>query len=350
MFADAHLHLLHTAPEDVQDMLTAIANTGVTDASLLAVCPMEEYGVLQNFLILWWKKHFCGMKLRAFGSLHEANDLYGSVPYEKQLKALLDFGCDGIKFIHMKPDIRKQVGKGIDDPSYDGVFAEMEARGIPVLIHSGDPESFWDPALADPRDVARGWFYGDGTYCTWKEIYGETLRRLDKNPNLKVTMAHFFFLSEHLDEAIRVMETYPNVSFDLTPGREMYVNFSANIDAWHDFFEKYSDRLLFGTDSEDMRCVLKHDFVLKALTHDRTEFYDDCFQITVKGLDLSAETVEKICYKNYINFVGEINPSPSEENLLALGRRLYEDLNTHSADVQSVQRLEEYLKIGANFL
>jgi len=314
-FADSHLHLLHTDPADVIEMLDSIAAAGVTDGTLLAVCPMEEYGVLQNYLCLWWKAHYPKLRLRAFGSLHEANDRYGAIPYEDQLEGLLALGCDGVKFIHMKPDMRKQIGKGIDHPSYDGVFAMMEERDLPVTVHCADPRTFWDPVLADPRDIARGWFYGDGTFPTYESLYGEIWRRLEKNPRLRISFAHFFFLSDDLEEAARVMETYPNLRFDLTPGREMYVNFSRKIDAWQEFFDTYSHRILFGTDSEDLRCSQKIRFVEKAVSHGKTEFQDPLFGITVKGLGLSAEAVERIRYGNYLDFVGP-DPVPVNGELL----------------------------------
>ena len=82
-----------------------------------------------------------------------------------------------------------------------------------------------------------------------KQLYDEIFRVLDAHPRLRVSFAHFFFLSNFPDEAERVMETYPNVRFDMTPGVEMYYNFDKNLDRWHDFFTKYSDRILFGTDS-----------------------------------------------------------------------------------------------------
>ena len=36
----------------------------------------------------------------------------------------------------------------------------------------------------------------------------------------------------------------------------------------------------------------------------------------IRGLDLPTDVVEKICYKNYISFVGE-NPSPVNREMLS---------------------------------
>ena len=103
-------------------------------------------------------------------------------------------------------------------------------------------------------------------------------------------------------KAERVMEKYPNVCFDLTPGWEMYLGFSRDIDAWRDFFICHSDRILFGTDSDSHKTANTklHELVLSALTHDKSEFNMPCFGgHLICGLDLPCDVVDKICYSNF---------------------------------------------------
>ena len=247
-FADTHVHIKYEENDKTIAMFDEIKSKGVTDIAIQALVKFEDYGILQNIAALNYKMTYKGLKIRAFGNIDDIGP-FKHVPYERQAEALLDMGCDGIKMLNQKPDTRKRFGKGINHNSYDAMFSLLEERGTPVLIHSGDPEDNWDITKVSPNAVARGWFYGDGTFLTPEEIYAEDFEMLDKHPNLNVTFAHFFFLSNKLEEAIRVFEKYPNVKFDLTPGGEMFYGFSKDIDAWHDFFEKYSDRILFGTDS-----------------------------------------------------------------------------------------------------
>ena len=127
-------------PVKVEEYLDTIAGVGVTDASIHALCAHPKYDTVQNISALWWKQRYQKIKLRVFGSFHET-DLYRNIPYEKQAEELIRLGCDGIKFLHMKPDLRKLLGKGINHPDYDRALSYMEEREIPVLIHSGDPET-----------------------------------------------------------------------------------------------------------------------------------------------------------------------------------------------------------------
>lgn len=130
----------YSDPVKVEEYLDTIAGVGVTDASIHALCAYPKYDTVQNISALWWKQRYQKIKLRVFGSFHET-DLYRNIPYEKQAEELIRMGCDGIKFLHMKPDLRKLLGKGIKHPDYDRALSYMEEREIPVLIHSGDPET-----------------------------------------------------------------------------------------------------------------------------------------------------------------------------------------------------------------
>ncbi len=326
-FADLHIHM-HTCDEaSGRAMFDTLADCGVTDAAIMS---LPTYGILENLSALRWKLHPHRLKLRAFGGLHQFDRLGGIAP-ELQAERLLELGFDGMKFLDMKPDFRKRVGKGLNDPSYDRMFSMLEERDVPVLLHVSDPEEFWDPDKAPPYVKQAGWFYGDGTYLSKQAIYDEVFELLDQHPKLRVTLAHFCFLSNFREEAIRVMETYPNVNFDLTPGGEMYLGFSKDIDRWHDFFVAYQDRILFGTDSNTRKSVGTitelNTLVRSALAHDRSEFTIPCYgnRMNLHGLELDPAIIDKITWDNYARFVGREIPV-DESRFLAAAEQLLAEI------------------------
>lgn len=345
-FADSHVHMKISELLKAEEYLDTLASVGVTDVSLLALSASPNYDIVQNLSVLYWKEKYKKIKIRAFGSLHET-DIYKNVPYEKQVETLLDLGCDGIKFLHMKPDMRKLLGKGINHPDYDKALSILEERGTPVVVHSGDPETFWDITRMTPYEIERGWYYGDGTFLTREEIYQEDFEMLKKHPKLKVSFAHFFFLSNFPDEAERVLNTYPNVRFDLTPGWEMYIGFSKDIDRWQRIFEDYSDRILFGTDSNNNKSENRelNQLVRSALTHDKTIFNMPCFGgREMRGLDLSDSTVEKITYKNYIDFVGEERASVDIGRLKSVAVKMMYDIKDIPDESESLLWIDNFIK------
>ena len=312
-FADSHIHMTLNEYEPSVQMLDMMAEKGVTDTTIHS---LTYRGINYNLKALYWKQHYTRMKLRAFGMLHDFGP-FATIDPVDEVRKLLAMGCDGIKMLEMDPLLRKLIGTGVNNPHYDPMFTYLEDNNIPVCMHVNDPETFWDAEGMTPERVRRGWFYGDGTYPSKEQIYQETFAMLDKHPRLRVTFAHFFFMSNFLERAEEIMEKYPNVRFDLTPGGEMYVGFSKRIEDWQQFFIKYQDRILFGTDSNNHKGVTNerlNRFVKDALLRSHDEFVPDYNNIPIRGLALPQEAYDKITYSNYVDFVGA-EPKPVNTEL-----------------------------------
>jgi len=296
--ADSHIHIRFTRFDQIRRMLDDLAAMDVTDACLL---PLPYRGAAENLAALYWKMHYQKINVRAFGGLH-LTDRYAAVAPEVQAKALLDMGCDGFK-IMSAPDTRRFLKHGYDDMRYEKMFSLFEERGTPLNIHVADPEEFWD----------KGRVYDHPSFPSKQQLYDEIFTVLNRHPGLKISFAHFFFLSNLPDEAERIMEKYPNVCFDLTPGVEMYYNFDSRIEYWRDFFIRYKNRILFGTDSNTTESStgsinqLLELLVYRKLTESHDYFTQFCYgkDFIVRGLDLPEEVVDRICYQNTIDFVGK---------------------------------------------
>jgi predicted TIM-barrel fold metal-dependent hydrolase len=164
-------------------------------------------------------------------------------------ETLLALGCDGIKMIEGKPDTRKTLPiPPFDGEVYAPYWERMEARGIPLVFHVNDPAEFWDADKVPGWAREQGWFYGDGTYINNEAQYTEVLNVLARHPRLKVIFAHFFFLSAQLPRLAGYLDQFPNMCVDLTPGIEMYQSFARAPADVREFFIKYQDRIVYGTD------------------------------------------------------------------------------------------------------
>lgn len=321
-FADSHIHIRFVRFNEIEKMLDTIASVGVTDACLLA---LPYRSAAENLAALYWKMHYQKMSVRAFGGLH-ITDRYAAIPCEIQVQKLLELGCDGIKIMDAEPEFRKYLGEGINAPKYDKMFSLMERLGTPINMHVNNPETFWESQSS----------YSVPSFPSKQQIYEEVFEVLDKYPKLRVTFAHFFFLSDYPEEAERVMKRYPNVRFDLTPGVEMYQNFSKNIEFWHDFFTRYSNRILFGTDSNTLKScnVELNRLVYRTLTESHDFFTQNCYNrdFVIRGLQLDNEVVEQICYQNYIDFVGQTPKPVNKEMFYECCERVLTDIKTNPED------------------
>ena len=328
--ADSHIHTRFADLERTEKMLDDISSVGVTDACILS---LPYRGAADNLYSLYIKEKYKKINVRAFCGFH-VTDRYASVDPKKQIETVLDLGADGVKLM-FSPDLQRYYGKGLDDPYYDEMFSLLEERNTPVNIHLADPEEFWN----------EGKKYSDPTFPKKEEMYAQTFRMLDKHPKLRVCFAHFMFLSDFPDEAVRVMEKYPNVMFDLTPGVEMYPNFKKRINFWQEFFEKYNKRIMFGTDCNTIKSINKdlENFVYRNLIEEG-DYVDKLYgmDFSLSGLNLSEKTLSRITYENYFDFLGKEPKKLNVELFKKCCQKIIDDLDNEPND-------ENYIR-GSEFI
>ena len=227
-----------------------------------------------------------------------------------------------VKMLEGRTGEHNAYGCGIDDSKYDLFYKYCEDNEIVIVSHIGGPEGAWHEG---------GRLYG--THPDLNDLYKEVDNVLTKFPKLKLVLAHFYFITEHIDKAADVLDKWENVYFDLTPNQFMYLDFQKQPKEWKKFFEKYQDRIMYGTDIGS-RCVLA-DNAENALNEDeclaRMDLIDGLFDentnrimredgrylintddFVQKGFSLSEEALNKIYWENFESYVGEkparVNP------------------------------------------
>ena len=249
---------------------------------------------------------------------------------------LSKMGCDGIKMIEGKPEMRKMLPiPDFDSPVMEPYWQAMEEQQMPLLMHLNDPEEFWDAEKIPHWAIERGWFYGDGTFVNNEAQYAQLLNVLHKHPTMKVVFAHFFFFSKQLARLSEWLDEFPNMHVDLVPGIEMYQNFSQDPQTVRDFFLKYEDRILFGTDigakallatpekgielteSSERVNLIRHFLEMDGAfdLNPQSGFLFGKPNQTFQGINLPEATLEKIYYRNFENLVSE-EPKPINNDLV----------------------------------
>ena len=75
-------------------------------------------------------------------------------------------------------------------------------------------------------DCSRGWWY-EPPIPPKEQIDREIAAVFARHPRLNLILPHFFFLSDQLEKAARLLERYPGFYLDLAPGVEMLHNFTS---------------------------------------------------------------------------------------------------------------------------
>lgn len=305
---DAHVHVRPNRRQDIADIVNMLEDAGYRAINMLGMTSFNpEYGA-NNLSCLLLKKQFPG-KVYAFGSLHYPdNGVDPDADPKAYAQFLMEAGFDGIKMLEGKPAVRRRTDIPLNDKYYDSFYDWLEENSIPILFHVNDPANFWDRDTVPPLAVERGDFYGDGTCPSKEEIYGEAEAILKAHPNLKVIWAHFYFLSEEFERAGSFLDTWPNSLFDITPGPEMFFDFSQNPKKWKGFFEKYHDRIIFGTDNYNPQWKNRVNGMTEFLETDNPAI--PFFGKTIHGIALSDAILKDIYVNNFMRFMNDRTPQP----------------------------------------
>ena len=243
-------------------------------------------------------------------------------------------GCDGLKIIEGKPSMRKIMGAipGFDDLVWEPLWEYLEKTQFPVLWHLNDPETCWGEPNKAPRHIREGNELYDDTFVNNEEQYRQMEAILDRHPNIKFIFAHLYFMSAQLPRLSEILDKYPNVMVDITPGLEIYVNLSQNIEEAKEFFKKYQDRIMYGTDIgarcvladnaqplNEEECIARMDLIdglfkpeTNRIMREDGRYLINTDDFVQRGFSLSEEALNKIYWKNFQEYVAEtpakVNP------------------------------------------
>ena len=159
-----------------------------------------------------------------------------------------------------------------------------------------DAEGLHKQILGFAEAGADGVKLGDGE--AGENVNQQIENLLSRHPDARITFAHFFFKADDLDSMAAFLDHYPNTRIDITPCSDLYYHLSQNPNRSREFFETYSDRLIFGTDNEmELDPVLQIALVRQFLETDES-FFCVKYGFDITGIaPLQKETLEKISVK-----------------------------------------------------
>ncbi len=330
---DAHMHCHVPLPLDrsIEIYRTVMEHMNYERIALQA---LPSYSVASNYEALYSKSQLDNV-YAGLGLFHHFDERDTAAHYLEHAKTCRAMGCDGFKMLEGKPDYRKQLGKPLDDKSFDGFYGYAEENAIPVLMHFADPRYYWDPAQWTDYMIKVGWNYDD-TFVSFEDQLKEVEGILNKFPKLNLIIAHFAFVADDFDYAHSLLSRYENVCFDLTPGSSMFKHFNNRSDDWKQFFIEHSDRILFGTDiynwtldgqNPEARYGRAVNLV-RGFLESREPFYAGWFKETMEhpfGLDDTI--LDKIYHDNFVRLYGNKPRELDKELIVAEVRKL---MQTHA--------------------
>lgn len=199
----------------------------------------------------------------------------------------------------------------VDDPRLDPIWAKCGELGIPVLIHSGEPNSFWNPKdkynerwLELKQEPGR--YRAPDKFPTFEEIMAEQHRMFRKHPGTKFINAHLGWFGNDLERLGQLMDEMPNMYTELGAVLAELGRQPRFARAW---MIRYQDRVLMGKDTYKMEEYYTYFRVLE--TDDE---YFDYYRKRhahwkMYGLALPDSVLRKVYYGNALNVVPGLDKS-----------------------------------------
>ena len=199
----------------------------------------------------------------------------------------------------------------INDPRLNPIWKACGDQNIPVLIHSGEPSSFWDPKdkynerWLELRQKP-GRYRDPEKNPSFEEVLAEQHAVFKKHPNTTFINAHLGWMGNDLDRLGKHLDQYPNV---MTEIGAVLAELGRQPKRARQFFIDYQDRILFGKDSYNVSEYYTYFRVLE--TEDEYfEYYRKRHaHWKIYGLSLPDSVLQKVYYKNALHLFPSIDQS-----------------------------------------
>jgi predicted TIM-barrel fold metal-dependent hydrolase len=231
------------------------------------------------------------------------------------LEEAVHAGARGVKIIkELGLTLKDRAGRivPIDDPRLDPLWSKAGELAVPILIHVSDVAPFFRPVdrfnerYEELKDFPEWGFYGP-EFPTKETLRAQREQLLKRHPRTIFIGAHVGSDPEDLGYVGHLLDTYPNYYVDIAStlsdlGRQPFTA--------REFFVKYQDRVLFGTDGGyglggngwPIEKLFRVYFEFLETKNEHFEYplwgISKQGRWRIDGIDLADEVLEKIYYGN----------------------------------------------------
>src|SRR3954462_6147813 len=188
----------------------------------------------------------------------------------------------------------------LDGPELDPIWQTAARLKLPVFIHTGDPQEFYQPIdYKNERWLELELFPGrrvsPDRHPNFEELMKERDNLFRRNPKTTFVAAHMGWHANDLGRLGRMLTEMPNVYVDV--GAVLY-DIGWQPRAAHDFFVKYQGRILFGKDAYQPEEYPYYWRVFET-NDDYFDYYRSYHAFwKLYGIDLPDAVLKKVYYQN----------------------------------------------------
>jgi uncharacterized protein len=190
----------------------------------------------------------------------------------------------------------------VDDPRLDPIWEECGRLGIPVAIHVTDPEAFFHPIDGNNERYEEliehpDWSFYDHGFPSKEQIMAARDRVFARHPHTTFVALHVANWPENPDYVSAMLDRLPNVMVEFG-AREAELGRQPR--RAREFFLKYQDRIMFGTDSPPQAAMYRNYIRWLETDDEYFDYWDSPGQGRWKiyGMHLPDSVLQKVYHAN----------------------------------------------------
>ncbi len=197
--------------------------------------------------------------------------------------------------------LRGSGGMHVDDPRMDPIFEKLADLGLPVNIHVGEDQWMYETMDSSNDGLMNAFKWKiakDPAVLGHDEVIATLERAVKKHPRTTFIACHFANTTSDLSMLARMLDASPNLYADIAA---RFGETSPIPRTMRKFYEKYQDRLLYGTDMGTEAEMYRSTF--RILETEDEHFYLETLRLyhwPYHGFALPDDVLRKVYRENAV--------------------------------------------------
>ena len=231
--------------------------------------------------------------------------------YKEGARGIGELGDKGKGLFYCQPAAE---GMHIDDPRMNLLLEKCGELGMPISIHVGEPQWFYEPMDSTNDGLMNSFDWrldNQKGILNLQEMVMTLANAAANHPNTIFIACHLANCNHDLEALGRLFDKYPNLYADIAA---RYAENAPVPKYTAKFFEKYNDRLLYGTDMGFEKAMYKITFrILESEDEHFYEYEQFGYHWPLYGFGLSDTTLEKIYRANALKMYAQLQKTEDKK-------------------------------------
>jgi len=297
---DMHSHPYAKTPQQIDEWVRTMDEVGVEKTVILTMATGAEfdevqrkYGKHAERFEMWCGLDFAGYDKAGFGPAAV-----------KELERCRDAGARGVGEIHdkgkgLRSGKSNAAGMHPDDPRMDAIWEKCGELGMPVSLHVADPIWMYQKMDRHNDGLMNAYYWRLDNQPGIVGLSGmiDILQRtVERHRKTTFIACHFANLDYDLARLGEVLDRHPNLYADISA---RYAETAPIPRFAAQFYAKYADRLVYGTDMGYDKGMYQITFrILESLDEHFYEIEQFSYHWALNGLGLSDAILKQVYLEN----------------------------------------------------